>query len=248
MTLRAVACFAALITTVLPAYADNAAAPTWKHDNAFCGALASVVSTGDPGSYAVGLFTGAGTTIDAHVTLVGKTDAYDAYVTAAPLTGAPGDLQSEGVVAKLPPDAHIGWYYVDSYAVDGGATITCPSYIFVVDDRTVNVPENARTIDVRHLQALPPLKCGHVYTPAEMGRGLEAQVSSGYGDHSLVVVARSSIDSNGYSMREEIVQSSGVAGFDSYMLGAMHTHQFKPAQFLCTPVVGTVEVELKYGP
>ena len=69
-----------------------------------------------------------------------------------------------------------------------------------------------------------------------------------YGGRPLTVVARAYIDSNGYSISEEIVQSSGVDGMDKFMLGAVGVHQFTPAQFLCVPVVGTMDVELKYFP
>jgi hypothetical protein len=246
--LRIAICLAAAILPALPVRAEDAVPPAWKHNNPFCNVLSSVVFTGNPGKYAVGLFTGSGSTIDAHVTMIGATDAYDAHVTGLQLLGAPGDRQSGGVLVTVPPEARIAYYYVDSYAIDGAAPVTCPSYVFIVDDRTVSAPDSARSIDAAHLQAIPALKCGRVYTRPELRGDLQSAVSSGYGDHSLVVVARSYIDSNGYSIREEIVQSSGVAGFDAYMLGAMHEHQFAPAKFLCTPVVGTIEVQLKYGP
>lgn len=247
MLLRAAFFSAALLGFALPARADQAAAPAWKYENPFCGVVAQVSTTGDGSTYAVGLFTGSGTTIDAHVTLVSGTDAYDAYITAAPLSGISGDKQA-GLLTKVPDDARIQWFFVDSYSIDGGKPVGCPSYVFGVSDQTVNAPEGTRTIAATHLLALPPLKCGHAYIEPGVRQDLQSPVSMGYGNRPLTVVARSYIDSNGYSIREEIVQSSGVVGLDSYMLGAMHVHQFAPAQFLCTPVVSVIQVELEYRP
>lgn len=247
MLLRAGFSAAALFALALPARGADPPAAIWKHQNPFCGVLAQVAPTTDGSGYGVALFAVSGASVDAHVTLVGRTDAYDAYLTAARLEGAPNDRESEGVVVKVPADAGIAWYFVDSYAIDGAKPVNCPSYVLPVGSERVDAPEGTRAIPASHLQALPPLTCGKTYIQARLHGDFESPVGR-FGNRPLTVEARSYIDSNGYSAREELVTSSGVAGLDDYMLGAMHVHQFSPAQFLCTPVVSTIDVELKYFP
>jgi hypothetical protein len=125
--------------------------------------------------------------------------------------------------------------------------VTCPSYVFPVGAASSDSPAGAPSIEAHHLQKIDAPKCGRVYAPAQMRGDLESLVGD-YGGKPLTAVAQAYIDSNGYSVRQEIVQSSGVAGVDAYLLGAIGMHQFAPAQFLCVPVVGTVDIELKYFP
>jgi hypothetical protein len=125
--------------------------------------------------------------------------------------------------------------------------MTCPSYVFPVGQTISGVPADVASIQARHLQSVGPLKCGHVYVPPQLNGDLQSPVGI-YGGKPLTVVARAYIDSNGYSLSEEIIRSSGVDGMDKYMLGAVGVHQFRPARFLCVPVVGTADIELKYFP
>lgn len=243
---RAAVSFVALISFAMPAYAD-APAPTWKHDNPFCGAEARVAALSDGSGYAVALSASGGNTIDAHVALVGDTDAYDANLTAQPLVGTPDDRETAAVVVRLPTTAKIGYFFVDSYAIDGGKRVDCPSYVFEISPDTINAPPNVPAITPQHLQALAALSCGHVYIPPSLKGQFQSAVGD-YGNKPLTVLARAYVDSNGYSIREKLLQSSGVEGVDQYQLGALHEHQFAPAKFLCTPVVSTIDVELHYSP
>lgn len=226
-----------------------AASPTtvWKYDNPFCGAVARVAALADGSGYAVALNASAGNTVDAHVTLVGTTDAYDAYLTGQSLVGTPDDRETAAVVVKLPTTAKIEYFFLDSYTIDGGKSVGCPSYVFELPANTVNAPPDVPGIAAQHLQALGSLSCGHVYTPAEMHGQFQSAIGD-YGNKRLTVLARAYIDSNGYSIREQLLQSSGVQGVDQYEIGAIHVHQFTPAKFLCTPVVSTIDVELHYDP
>ena len=219
----------------------------WKFDNPFCGAVAHVAALADGSGYAVELGASGGNTIDAHVTLVGATDAYDAYLTGQPLVGTPDDREASPVVVKLPTTARIKYFFVDSYTLDGGKVIDCPSYVFELSRDTVDAPPNVAGITAKHLQALGALSCGHVYTPPRLHGQFQSAIGD-YGNKPLTVLGQAYIDSNGYSVREKLLQSSGVEGVDQYELGAIHEHQFTPATFLCTPVVSTMEVELHYFP
>jgi hypothetical protein len=209
--------------------------------------VASIADVGGASRYALTLFTPGGTTLSAHVTLVSNTDAYDAAVPDGNLSGAPNDRKLEPLIAALPARDTINYYFVDSYSLDHGAAVTCPSYVFPVGRALSSAPTGLRSIDAQHLQKIAPPKCGKVYEDPEMRGDLTSPVGA-YGGKPLTVVARAYIDSNGYSIKEEIVQTSGVDGMDRYMLGAVGVHQFRPAEFLCTPVVGTMLVELKYFP
>ncbi len=219
----------------------------WKYDNPFCGVVARVAPIADGTGYAVALDASAGNTVDAHVTLVGASDAYDADLTGQPLVGTPDDRHSDGVIVKLPNSAKIAYFFVDSYAIDGGKSVSCPSYVFPVSTATLNVPPGVSGIAAQHLQALGSLPCGHVYVPPSMHGQFQSAIGK-YGNRRLTVVARAYIDSNGRSVREELLTSSGVEGVDQFELGAIREHQFMPAQFLCTPVVSTIDVEMHYSP
>jgi hypothetical protein len=95
--------------------------------------------------------------------------------------------------------------------------------VFELSPTTVNAPPNVPGIAAQHLQALGPLSCGHVYTQPAM-RGQFQSAIGDYGNKRLTVLARAFIDSNGYSIREQLLQSSGVQGVDQYELGAIHVH------------------------
>ncbi len=245
MSYRGAASLLALAWIAAPARAADKAAVAWKFDNPFCRVVARMGPSSKGSGYGLALDADGGSTVDAHVTLVGATDAYDVHVNAA-LNGSPDDRESMPFLVDVPDSAKIEYYFVDSYAVDGAASTTCPSYVSGVGDAVVAVPGGAPTI-AQHLQALGSLKCGSVYTGPALRGQLESAVGA-YGGKPLTVVGRAYIDSNGRSVREQIVRTSGIEGFDQFMLGALHEHEFTPAKFLCTPVVSTIDVELKFFP
>lgn len=247
MIRRGAAFIVTLVSLAAPARAADVSPSPWKYDNPFCRVIAAVTPVSNRPGYAVALYTGSGTSIDGHVTLVGKTDAYDAHVTAAPLEGPASDRASVPILVTLPAGQSVSYFFVDSYAIDDAQPVTCPSYVFTVGDRTVDAPADLVAVPAAHLQALGPLKCGHVYVEPAMRNVLEAPVGD-FNGRTLKVAVLAYLDSYGYSMREEVVSSSGVAWMDQFAVGAVHAHQFVPAEFLCTPVVGKIEVQLQYGP
>ncbi|HMF27238.1 MAG TPA: hypothetical protein VKE42_00615, partial [Candidatus Cybelea sp.] len=216
----------------------------WKYDNPFCQVVAAVVpipdvvasiaAVGAETRYALDLYTPAGTTLGAHVTLISDTDAYDAAVPEGNLSGPPDDRRLDPLVVTLPGTDTINYFFVDSYSLDRGAAVTCPSYVFPVGGKLSSAPTGLRSIAAQHLQKIASPKCGKVYVEPGMRGDLTSPMGA-YGGKPLTVVARAYIDSNGYSIKDEIVQSSGVDGMDRYMLGAVGVHQFRPAEFLCVP-------------
>jgi hypothetical protein len=201
---------------------------------------------GKDDGYGLAIAAAGGSSVDAQVTLVGATDAYDVRVNSD-LSGPPEDRETPPVLVAVPADAKIAYYFVDSYAIDGAPSSECPSYVSVVGDAVFDGPSGTPTIEAKHLQALGSLKCGSIYTGPRLRGELESAVGA-YGNRPLTVVGRAYLDSNGHSIREDIVRSSGVEGMDTFLLGALHEHEFTPAKFLCTPVVSTLDVELKYFP
>jgi hypothetical protein len=247
MMRRGAAFLATLVSLVGPVRAADIAPSSWKYENPFCKVVANVMPVTGRAAYAVAVYTASGTLIDAHVTLVGETDAFDAHVVSAPLSGPADNRQSAPILVTLPTGQSASYFFVDSYSIDNAQPVTCPSYVFSAGARTVDEPVDAPVMAAQHLQALGLLKCGRVYTaPGKRGE-LEAPVAA-FNGRTLTVVVRAYLDSNGYSMREDVVRSSGVQWMDQFTIGAVHVHQFAPAQFLCTPVVGTLDLEMQYGP
>lgn len=247
MSRRGAVLLVALFASFASARAADAPSVKWKYENPFCQVIADVAPAYDGSGYGLALFSAAGEKLAAHVTLVSDTDAYDARV-SGPLSGPSDNRQTGPVLVKLPVSTGVKYVFVDSYALDEASAVTCPSYVFPMGSALSDVPRDAETITATHLQALGPLQCGKVYVPPQMHGELQSPVGMNYGDRPLTVVARAYIDSNGYSIKEDIVQSSGVDGLDKYMLGAVGVHQFAPARFLCVPVVGITDVELRYLP
>jgi hypothetical protein len=246
MSLRAAASLAALIALTVPARAANDPGPTWRYENPFCQVIADV-SRAPGAAYRLALFTARGTLLDAHVTLVSATDAYDAHLAGQPLGGPPGDRYSQPMLVKIPSADALRYYFVDSYAVDGAATVSCPSYVFKISDDIDRVETGTGSIDAAHLQAIGPLKCGEMYTDPRMRGDLSSPLGA-YGGGVRIAVVRAYVDSNGYVLREDLVTPSGVEGLDKYALGAVGVHQFEPARFLCVPVVGEIDIKLTYYP
>jgi hypothetical protein len=254
---RAAVLVAALLASLPCAGAADEPSSQWKYDNPFCQVVAAVVpipdvvasiaAVGGDTRYALDLYTPAGTTLGAHVTLISDTDAYDAAVPEGNLSGPPEDRKLEPLIVTLPGAVTVDYFFVDSYSLDRGTAVTCPSYVFPVGEKLPSAPAGLRLIAAQHLQKIASPKCGKVYVEPAMHGDLMSPVGA-YGGKPLTVVARAYIDSNGYSIKDEIVQSSGVDGMDKYMLGAVGVHQFRPAQFLCVPVVGEMLIELKYFP
>lgn len=247
MLLRAAALLVALACSCIPARAADAPAAAWKYDNPFCGVVAAVAPLGNSGRYGVALFAQQGTTLAAHVTLVSNTDAYDVAVPDTNLAGAPTDRQMDPVVVTLPAADAIKYYFVDSYALDRGASVSCPSYVFPLDDPVADAPSEATAIGAKHLQSLGKLACGQMYRPPSSGAG-DFGVMGHFGNRPLSTEYRVYIDSNGRDVGQKLLASSGVEGVDAAALGNLQNHQYAPAQFLCTPVVGEIDVRLDYDP
>jgi len=77
---RAAAFIAALASLAVGARAADLPAAPWKHVNPFCDVLAAVAPIAGGSQYALELYAARGTTLDAHVTAISESDAYDVHV------------------------------------------------------------------------------------------------------------------------------------------------------------------------
>jgi hypothetical protein len=246
----------ALASFGAPVLAAGVPVAHWKYDNPFCDVIAAAAPLPDvvasvslsPGNsrYALQLHARAGATLGAHVTFVSDTDAYDAAVPVANLSGPAEDRERETLVVALPSPDRAGFFFVDSYSVDGHASVTCPSYVFPVGEPLAS-GESGAVVAATHLQSLGKLPCGQVYRPIGFGEDF-GSLTGRYGNRPHSVRYHAYVDSNGRALREVLLQSSGVPGVDAAALGDIQIYAFKPAQFLCTPVVGEVVIEMDYNP
>jgi hypothetical protein len=246
MFLRTASFLAVLALLMVPANAADAPAAAWKFENPFCSVVAQMGPLAG-GGYGLAFDAASGSMLDAHVTLIGQTDAFDAYVHALSLSGPGEDRESDGVLVKLPNNDTIDYFFVDSYAIDGGQPVVCPSYVFAMGNPLADSTTGAKAIVAQPLQLLGPLSCGKRYEPPDANGDLEALIGS-YGGRALTMQVRVYLDSKGHAIDEKILQSTGVAGVDSSVTGIITGHQFIPARFLCTPVVGQMVLRVDYRP
>ncbi|HET6276599.1 MAG TPA: hypothetical protein VFE16_11780 [Candidatus Cybelea sp.] len=247
MLLRAAALLVALACSCIPARAADVPPAAWKYDNPFCGVIASVAPLGNSGRYGLALFAQQGTTLSAHVTLVSDTDAYDAAVPDTNLSGPITDRQMEPVVVTLPVKDAVRYYFVDSYAADRGTSVSCPSYVFPVDHPIADAPSDVASVEAKHLQSLGKPACGAMYRPPGGGSN-DLGVIGHFGNRPLSTEYRVFIDSNGRDVGQKLVASSGVDALDAAARGNLQDHQYVPARFLCTPVVGEMDIRMDYDP
>lgn len=243
----AAAFLVALLYSCVPVRAADAPPAAWKYDNPFCGVIAAVAPLGNSGRYGLTLFAQQGMTLEAHVTLVSDTDAYDVTVPDTNLSGPITDRQMEPVVVTLPAKDAIKYYFVDSYAPDRGASVSCPSYVFPLDDPVADASSGVPSIEAKHLQSLGKLACGAMYRPPS-GGGNDLGAMGHFGNRRLTTEYRVFIDSNGRDVGQKLLASSGVDALDAAARGNLQNHQYSPAQFLCTPVVGEIDIRLDYDP
>jgi hypothetical protein len=228
-------------------------ASVWKFDNPFCEVLAALVPIegSAPGSeYGLQLYASHGTTVAAHLTLIGAEGAYDANVTASNLQGASIDRRSDALLVKLEKPEPIHYFFVDSFSIDGSAMAACPSYVFPSGSgpSADNIGGlELRTITAAFLQKLPALPCGKAYTGPSVAKGFDAIVGL-YGNQPRSTELHVFIDSNGTPMRSSIMTSSGLEGLDAAAYAGVQYTRYHPATFLCTPVVGELDMKMDYSP
>jgi hypothetical protein len=144
--------------------------------------------------------------------------------------------------------------YIDSVGVDGAAPTPCPTVVQEVHSMQgklatgKDAPSFAgvAVTAAAFKQDLPALDCGAAYIePVLLSR--EGPDIGHFGDRPLTTTIHVYLDSAGHPVNATLEKSSGVEGVDDVAIAGAEQSHYKPAKFLCTPVVSEMSVEFDYG-
>jgi hypothetical protein len=231
--------------------------------NPFCDASAVLIPwnkdrnasvEGPSDTFALFVWAHAKSNYAARVTLVADGDAYSVTLPRTAIGSAPaGTFAKTAYLVSIDHYIDVGEYFVDGVGVDGAQVGDCPSFVKGVAplgqfgaDLSTPVPAFTRVNGV-YAQALPKLTCASPYTQADTLKPYSPLVGY-YGDHTRSAEVEVFVDSAGGVVKTTIWRSSGVDGLDAAALGAAQFSTYRAAQFLCTPVVSSEFVEVKYKP
>jgi TonB family protein len=249
-------CGCAVFARVVPARADNpfcAASVVvypWDADGNVPAALP------ESANYLVRLSADGKRSVTARITFIADDGAYTATVTNAPLNAQQsGDAMTAPYLVHFEKAVDASVAFVDGVSVDGAEMTTCPSFVQNIDaykpgpgdPATLSAPARDAHVTGAFLQDLPAQTCAKSYTPPEMKKSADAIVGE-YGNVARDTDVHVFIDSNGNVVRTEVYRSSGVEGLDDAALGAAQATTFKPATFLCIPVVSDFIMTVQYAP
>lgn len=204
--------------------------------------------------YAIDLGVHGTKGVTASVTFIGEKSAYMVNVPSTPLAAVPkkGDRYTGAILVRFAHPTHIRYAYVDTAAVDGAVAITCPTV-----PAAPTVPKKwagkklfgtrSPRLDATLQQALPPLPCGAVYRPAAVVRAGRFY-SGAFGVQSRSAVVMVALDSRGNLASVKLVKSSGITQIDENLIATAQSTVFRPASFLCTPIVSQYVMVGKYKP
>jgi TonB family protein len=242
-------------TAGTPSAADVARAADASWDNPFCAASAVVVSwdaaretypIGASDTYLLYVTANAHTSYAARITMVGQNAAYEIDV---PRTNS---ARPSGYIVTLPKTLAIDHYFVDGAGVDGASIVDCPSFVRTVRSQPSTKPTAAALatfarLSARLVQTMSPAACGAIYTPLRAAQAFSEPVGH-FGDRELNARVEAFVDSNGVVVRTVLRSTSGVEGVDDAAIAEVQNGKFQPATFLCTPVVDSMMVLIKYKP
>lgn len=204
--------------------------------------------------YAVVLGVRGKRNVSASVTFINRKSAYIVDIPTSPIFALKNrhDRYTQAILVRFARPTHVRYAYVDTAAVDGAAAITCPTVPLkpIVPRKMTGeeiIGHNSQKFDATFQQALPPLPCGAVYRPAAVvhtGRFYGGD----FGLKSRSAVALVALDSRGNLASVKIVRSSGMSQIDDNLLATAEHTVFRPATFLCTPIVSQYLMVGKYNP
>lgn len=241
----------------------RAAGDPWN--NPFCAASVSafawdaaadapVKGRGAATHYAMSLTADGRTTVAGRVVLIADEGAYAVEIPVTDLLrqGGTDDFYAPAMMVAFDKPVDVRYAYVDRVGVDGAAPADCPTVVSPVepyDQAQQGAPPAMAGVAPLHaafLQPLPALTCGGAYRdPQILGQG---PLVGHFGDERRTTVVKVYIDSNGLPLKETIEKSSGVDGLDDAAIGGVQRSRFKPAEFLCTPVVSEMLIDMDYVP
>jgi hypothetical protein len=138
--MRLAGCFLACsVAFISPAAVQQASAASISHPwrDPFCDLRVRAVPWDDAkdspaptltsDSFSLALSSPLNGSLDAHITFLSDTDAYDALVRNVALTGSRSSATRRTVIVTMPRPVAIRYVYVDSYAIGGGRYVACPA-------------------------------------------------------------------------------------------------------------------------
>lgn len=242
-----------------PPMSDAPAGTQWN--NPFCDAAAVVVGwdlpTNQPyggltRTYALYVWGHATSDYAARVTLVGDGEAYSVDVPRVAASAA-GISAVSAYLVMLPAAVRIDRYFVDGVGVNGAPVTDCPSYVkavFAPSEMGGSLPADRPPVTplaARELQRLSAPACGMVYRKLEQRHSFQPLVGF-FGNRPLTAEVEVFVDSSGQVVSRKIWRSSGVEGIDDAALSAVQWTTYRPAEFLCTPVVSSGIYAEEYKP
>lgn len=199
---------------------------------------------------AVELSSESANRLDAHVTLIGDTNAYDVFLQRVPLSGSQPGLRSRPYLVQLPKAEAIRYAFVNSYTA-GSSTTNCPSEPVKVEiaassgSRPQRPNPSDRVVAV-YKQAIGPLKCGKEFESPALAGASVATASGVNKPRTSFIMAF--VNANGDVVKAYVWQSSGVNYLDTAAAVAAERSRYTPGTLLCTPVVGTYLFRADFKP
>lgn len=166
------------------------------------------------------------------ITLFGDAQAYEAAFSSLHVAGR------AALTITLPAHVRIDYASMDTAGLRGAPATSCPTFVVVRGgagapgalaagrDRATATPRGP----------IPDLPCGAVWQNAAMRKPPEKFMYA-----PVVKNARATIhlfiDSNGHAFDPQVLESSGDSTVDAQAVTSALTAQFRPATFLCSPVI-----------
>lgn len=255
----------AVLFFAMPGFGAPAKAAEDPWNNPFCAASVGVIAWDAAADapakrraavthYALSLSADGHADVAGRVVLIADEGAYAVEIprTALLRQGGTDDFYAEAIMVDFDKPVDVHYAYVDRVGIDGAAPADCPTVVAPVEPydaaRQGAPPTLAGVTPLRaaFLQPLPALTCGGAYrAPEILGQG---PLVGHFGDDRRTTVVKAYIDSNGMVVKESIVKSSGVEGLDDAAVGGVQQSRFKAAEFLCTPVVSEMLIDMDYVP
>jgi hypothetical protein len=247
-----------------PALADDTPDSSWT--NPFCSGDVSAfpwnrdldepAALGANRHYVLSLFADGKSTVNATITLISSDGAYSVTVDRETLLRQAGsdNFYAPPILVGFEKPELVLYAFVDTVSVDGAAPTLCPTVVNEVRSlvgHSITGTQRpsmagAPVTPATFKQALPPLDCGTAYRgPVLLSR--EGPDLGDFGAKPLTAFVHVYLDSAGHPINPTLTQTSGVEGIDDWAMAGAEQSHYKPAQFLCTPVVSEMTVEFDYN-
>jgi hypothetical protein len=183
-----------------------------------------------------------GTTVSARVMVFTPTNAYVADIPTLPLSGT-GPVKATANFAIVSDQSIKPRYvYVDSYRLDGGADVECPTEPIaftgsVSATSSTPAPVSALRFAFTDAEPLPPLTCGAEMKKASIRKAVAPQeIDRSFGHIKVTVLVY--VDAGGRLVRAYLLKPSMSNPDNNYAIEAAERSTYFPAIFYCKPVAG----------